>query len=136
MENLPKFLVRFAIFYIALYFLYTYGKVIFDNELVFNDLYIVILEYCLCLFVSVQGNYHCKYARYTAWGISLSDTTTRLDGVYDFIPVGYAAEIPATILALGLCTSVFLSVRHFIISQKLKRKKKKLLEKYGTGFGK
>lgn len=74
--------------------------------------------------MSVQGNYHCRYARFTAWGVALSDTITRLDGVYDFIPVGYAAEIPASILSLGLCTSVFLAIRHFIIVQILKRKKK------------
>lgn len=126
MENITRFLVRISIFYIALYFLYTYCKVIFDNEIVFNDFYIVILEYCLCLFVSVQGNYHCRYARFTAWGVALSDTITRLDGVYDFIPVGYAAEIPASILSLGLCTSVFLAIRHFIIVQILKRKKKQI----------
>lgn len=131
MNNLPKFLVRVSIFYIALYFLYSYGNVIFNNELSFNDFYVVILEYCLCLFVSVQGNYHCRYARYTAWGIALSDTVTRLDGVYDFIPIGYAAEIPASILALGLSTSVFLAIRHFILVQILKRKKKSRYREYG-----
>lgn len=125
MNNLPKFLVRIAIFYIAFYFIYCYGNVIINNTLTFNDFYIIILDFCLCLFVSVQGNYHCRYARYTAWGIALSDTTTRLDGMYNFIPVGYAAEIPAAILVLSVCLTVFLAVRHFIMIQILKRKKRK-----------
>lgn len=130
MGNLPKFLVRITIIFVAIYFLTTF--VLAQNGIeYFNDFYIVLLELCLCVFCSVQGNYHCKYMRYTAWSIFTSDMLTRLDNAYDFLSVDMHNQIPICILALGLSTSVFLAIRHFILVQILKRKKKSRYKEYG-----
>lgn len=130
MTNIPKFLVRITILFVASYFLFTY--ILAQNGIeYFNDSYVVLLELCLCVFCSVQGNYHCKYIRYTAWSLFLSDMLTRLDNAYDFLSVDMHNQIPITIIAFGISVSLFLAVRHFILVQILKRKKKSRYKEYG-----
>lgn len=124
MENIPKFLVRVTILFIASYFLFTYYLAQNGIEY-FDDFYVVLLEFCLCVFCSVQGNYHCKYIRYTAWCLFTSDMLTRLDTAYGFLTADLHNQIPAAIIAIGISLSFYLSVRHFIMIQILKRKKRK-----------
>lgn len=136
MENICKFLVRLSIVFVSLYFIVVYLIALIYEVDFHNDIYISLLELCLAVFTSVQGNYHCKYARYTAWGIFSSDTTTRLDGAFNFLPVSNTAIVSSFILFGFMAISIYLAFRHFIRTVKINNQKKKLLEKYGTGFGK
>lgn len=128
MERLCKFLVRLTIILTSLYFIVVFSIALLFEETFHNDMYVVLLELCLAVFTSVQGNYHCKYARYTAWGIFSSDSVTRLDGAYNFVPVGNTAIVSSVILGLAIITSVFLAIRHFIKVKKLKSNKRRLYE--------
>lgn len=94
--------------------------------------YVVLLELCLCVFCSVQGNYHCKYIRYTAWALFISDMLTRLDNAYDFLTVDMHNQIPIGIIAFGIALSFYLAIRHFIKVQILKRKQKQIHKENGT----
>lgn len=130
MNNLPKFLVRLTILFVAGYFMFTY--ILAQNGIeYFNDSYVVLLELCLCVFCSVQGNYHCKYIRYTAWALFISDTLTRLDNCYSFLSADMHNQIPIFLIASSICLSFYLSVRHFILVQILKHKKKSRYKEYG-----
>lgn len=131
MENLCKFLVRISVIFISLYFMVVYGIALYYEVDYHNDIYVTLLELCLAVFTSVQGNYHCKYARYTAWGIFLSDTITRLDGAFNFIPVSNTAIVSSAILFGCIAISVYLAVRHFIRTIILKLKKQRYKE-YGV----
>lgn len=128
MNNLPKILVRISVVYTALYYLLTYVLAIFDINY-FNDAYIVLIEATLCAVCSTQGNYHCKYLRFICYGIFICDSLCRLDGHFQFIPLGYWTLTPAFILFVGMATSVILSFNHFRKVRKLKKKKKEY-EKY------
>lgn len=124
MDNKAKFLVRATIIFTALYFMITYILAQIFGFIFFNDLYIVLMELCLCVFCTVQGNYHCKYIRYTSYGILTSDTITRLDDKFDFLSVDAHNIIPAFILFSCMFLSSYLSIRHFVKSTNLNNKKK------------
>lgn len=128
MEKLCKFLVRLTIIFTSLYFIVVFAIALAFETSFHNDMYVVLLELCLAVFTSVQGNYHCKYARYTAWGIFSSDSVTRLDAAYDFIPIGNTAIVSSVILGTAIATSIFLAFCHFIRVQKLKTNKRRLYE--------
>lgn len=127
MENFCKFLVRISIVFISLQFLLVYIVALIYRVDLSNDIYVLLLEFCLAVFTTVQGNYHCKYARYTAWGIFSSDSITRADLAFNFIPVSNTAIVSSFILFSCMSISVFLAVRHFIKTIRL-NKQKKLIE--------
>lgn len=130
MEAFSKFIVRFTIFFTAIYFLSVAIIAFVLDESYFNDMYVVLLELCLFLFCSVQGNYHCRYAKYTALGILLSDTITRLDGMFDFLSVGVACLIPVFVLSTALITTSTLAIIHFIKWKRNKITKTTIYEEY------
>ena len=130
MESKCKFLVRITIILTALYFMLTYILAQFFGIAYFNDFYVVLLELCLCVFCSVQGNYHCKYIRYTAWGLFVSDMLTRLDNEYDFLSVEAHNLIPACIIFSCILLSSYLAISHFIRSTKINNKKKSRYQEY------
>lgn len=118
-----KLLVRFSIFGISSYFLFVFSIAYFWGINIFSDTYVLLLEFCLAVFCSVQGKYHCKFAKFTAWGIFISDTITTLDGKLNFLSVEAACLIPALILSLSLLTAFVLSISHFVKVKRLKRKR-------------
>lgn len=83
-------------------------------------------EIALCVVMSSQGKYHCKYMKYTAYGITTSDGITRADNVWDFIPCDYAIYIPAVIVGVGISATFLMSLRHFYKVKQLKRRKDEL----------
>lgn len=87
----------------------------------FSDTYILLAELDICLVCSEQGKYHCKYMKYLAWGIFLADTLTRVDGQWDFLPVGLSCVIPAATIAFSMLWAIYMAIRHYIRVQKLKR---------------
>lgn len=125
MDNIAKFLVRFTILFVTLYFIITYVLAQFFGVSYFNDFYVVLLELCLCVFCTVQGNYHCKYMRYLAWGSFSSDTLTRADNSLDFLSVDAHNLIPLAIIVISVITTLILAVRHFIRTTKVKNNKHK-----------
>lgn len=123
MENLTKLLVRLFIIGLCVYFVICALFAFVLNEDIFSSNYVVILELCLCLFVSAQGKYHCKYIKYLAWSIFLSDTITRLDNHYDFLSVGLHNYIPIFIIVLAFFIILIKAIRHFY--QVTKRRNKR-----------
>lgn len=126
MDNKAKFLVRFTIIVVSLYFMTTYILAQFFGILFFNDFYVTLLELCLCVFCTVQGSYHCKYIRYTSYGIFTSDTITRIDNQINFMTIDTHNLIPAFILFSCILLSSYLAVRHFIKTIRLNKQKRKI----------
>lgn len=115
-----KFLVRFSVLLIAIYFIIAFivAQTLAVN--IFDDHYVLLLELITVVYTFSEGKYHCKYMKYTALSILLADTLTRLDYMFDFMSVTAHNLIPIAILAVGIGTSVTKAFIHFYRVLKLK----------------
>lgn len=115
-----KFLVRFSVLLIAIYFIIAFivAQTLAVN--IFDDHYVVLLELITVVYTFSEGKYHCKYMKYTALSILLADTLTRLDYMFDFMSVTAHNLIPIGILAIGIGTSITKAFIHFYRVLKLK----------------
>lgn len=115
-----KFLVRFSVLLIAIYFIIAFivAQTLAVN--IFDDHYVVLLELITVVYTFSEGKYHCKYMKYTALSILLADTLTRLDYMFDFMSVTAHNLIPIAILAIGIGTSITKAFIHFYRVIKLK----------------
>ena len=99
---------------------------VFYGEECFNDLYIILFEITLCVVMSTQGRYHCKYMKYTAYGLVSSDTFTRIDNEYDLVSYDTDILLPISLVVIGVITTFFMSLCHFYKVKQLKRRKDEL----------
>ena len=119
---MDKLLVRLFVVFTALYFVNTYIMAWFGIEC-FSDAYIVFAEVAICIVMSSQGKYHCKYLRFTAYGLTASDSVTRIDNAYDILSVDAAIVLPLSLIMCSVTISFVLALRHYYRVLKLKSKK-------------
>lgn len=119
---MDKLLVRLFVVFTALYFVNTYIMSWFGVEC-FSDAYIVIAELAICVVMSSQGKYHCKYLRHTAYGLTASDSITRIDNALDILSVEASIILPLSIVMCSISVSFVLSLIHYYKVLKLKSKK-------------
>ena len=122
-----KFLVRTTILVVAIYFIVTFLIAQIQGIDVANNLYVLLFEVIVVVYCYSEGKYHCKYMKYTALSILISDTLTRLDYLYDFMSVSLHNLIPVTIICVGLGFSVVKALIHFYKVMLLKWKKTNLV---------
>ena len=119
---MDKLLVRLFVVFTTLYFLCTYTMAWFGVEC-FSDSYIVMAELAICVVMSSQGKYHCKYMRFTAYGLTASDCVTRVDNAYDLLSVDASIIFPLSIVMCSVTISFVLALRHYYRVLELKHKK-------------
>lgn len=119
---MDKFAVRLFVVFTALYFVNTYIMAWFGIEC-FSDAYIVFAEVAICIVMSSQGKYHCKYMKFTAYGLTASDSVTRIDNAYDILSVDAAIVLPLSIVMCSVTISFVLALRHYYRVLKLKSNK-------------
>lgn len=117
-----KLLVRLFVVFTALYFLCTYIMAWLGVEC-FRDAYILMAELAICVVMSSQGKYHCKYLRHTAYGLTASDCITRIDNAYDILNVDASIILPLSIVMSSVTISFVLALSHYYRVLKLKSKK-------------
>lgn len=119
---MSKLLIRLTVVGVALYLVICYIiDIIFGIE-IWTQTYYLMFEYCVCLCISKQGVYHCKYIKYTAYGILMSDSIVCLDNATNIFPMPFMVFIPPIIISLGLLTTTVLAIRHYIKVRKIKRR--------------
>ena len=118
---MAKLTVRLFVVFTALYFVYTYIMAWYGVEC-FSDAYIVMAELAICVVMSSQGKYHCKYMRFTAYGLTASDSVTRIDNAYDILSVDAAIVLPLSLVMCSVTISFVLALRHYYRVLKLKPK--------------
>lgn len=123
-----KFLTRLSIITISIYFLITYLIAQSVGINLFENFYILLLELTIVVYSFGEGKYHCKYIKYLALCVFISDTITRLDYKFNFLSVSVHNLIPIGLIAIGMCTSLILSLRHYFKVRKLK------LKRYATKY--
>lgn len=119
---MDKLLVRLFVVFTTLYFLCTYMMAWYGVEC-FSDAYIVMAELAICVVMSSQGKYHCKYMRFTAYGLTASDSVTRIDNAYDILSVDASIVFPLSLVMCSVTISFVLALRHYYRVLKLKLKK-------------
>lgn len=108
-----KFLVRLTIVFTSIYFLLSFVVAQILGEDIMHDFYVLLFELCVVVYAFSEGTYHCRYIKYTALAILLSDTLTRLDNTYDFLSVSEHNIIPIVILFVGIAMGVIKALYHF-----------------------
>ena len=116
---MDKLLVRLFVVFTTLYFLCTYIMAWYGVEC-FSDSYVVMAELAICVVMSSQGKYHCKYMRFTAYGLTASDSVTRIDNAYDILSVDAAIALPLSIVMCSVTISFVLALRHYYRVLKIK----------------
>ena len=118
---MAKLVVRLFVVFTAVYFVQTYIMAWIGEEC-FSDAYIVFAEVAICIVMSSQGKYHCKYLKYTAYGLTASDCITRLDNAFDILSVEASIILPLSIVMCSVVISFVLALRHYYRVLKLKSK--------------
>ncbi len=116
-----KLFIRITIIMVAIYMIICYVAALIWDVNLWDQIYILLFEISVCICISAQGSYHCKYIRWTAYGITISDTLVCLDNLFDFLPINASVFIPPALIAIGLTTSLTLALIHYIKVRKLKR---------------
>ena len=119
---MSKFALRVSILLVSLYMLACYILMLTSSINLWSHTYTVIFELCLCLCISAQGNYHCKYMRWTLYGITIADTLTSIDELFDIVPYTIIAYAPAIVITLGLLTTTTLAIRHYFKVRRFKKR--------------
>lgn len=118
---MDKLFVRLFVVFTALYLIHTYIMAWFGVEC-FSDAYIVMAELAICVVMSSHGKYHCKYMKFTAYGLTASDSVTRIDNAFDILGVEASIILPLSIVMCSVTISFVLALRHYYRVLKLKSK--------------
>lgn len=119
---MDKLFVRLFVVFTALYLIHTYIMAWFGVEC-FSDAYIVMAELAICVVMSSHGKYHCKYMKFTAYGLTASDSVTRIDNAYDILGVEASIILPLSLVMCSVTISFVLALRHYYRVLKIKFKK-------------
>ena len=118
---MDKLLVRLFVVSTALYLIHTYIMAWYGVEC-FSDAYIVMAELAICVVMYSQGKYHCKYMKFTAYGLTASDSVTRIDNAFDILGVEASIILPLSLIMCSVTISFVLALRHYYRVLKLKSK--------------
>lgn len=121
---MDKFITRLTIILVAAYFIISFVVAEVFALDILMDSYILLFELCAVLYTFNSGKYHCKYIRWTGLSIFVCDTIAHLDYYFDFISVRWYNLILLSIVAIGVSTSLYKSINHFIKVSKWKRAKR------------
>lgn len=119
---MDKLLVRLFVVFTALYLIHTYIMAWYGVEC-FSDAYIVMAELAICVVMSSHGKYHCKYMKFTAYGLTASDSVTRIDNAFDILGVEASIILPLSLVMCSVTISFVLALRHYYRVLKVKFKK-------------
>jgi uncharacterized integral membrane protein len=118
-----KALVRLTIIGTATYFALSYLFAQFLGIDILLPWYNIPFELCVVVYAFSEGKYHCKYIKYTALAILVSDIITQLDNSFNFLFVELHNIIPLFLIILGVAIGCILAIRHFILVRKLNKRK-------------
>ena len=118
---MDKLFVRLFVLFTALYLIHTYIMAWFGVEC-FSDAYILMAELAICVVMSSHGKYHCKYMKFTAYGLTASDSVARIDNALDILGVEASIILPLSIVMCSVTISFVLALMHYYRVLKLKSK--------------
>ena len=118
---MSRLFVRWTVILVAVYLIVCYLSTVIFRTDIWRQLYYLMFELCVCLCLTAQGAYHCKYIRWTAYTIFIEDCVATSDTFLDYIPDNVMAVVSPTILTVGLATTTALAIRHYIRVRRIKK---------------
>ena len=118
---MSKLFIRLTVLFVAVYMVVCHIAAVVWQINLWSHTYTVLFEICVCLCITAQGKYHCKFIRWTAYAITLNDALLSADEMFDFIPYSLIIVLPIIIITIGLLTTTTLAIRHYHRVRKLKR---------------
>lgn len=118
-----RFFVRITVIIIAVYYIYACYIAQYKGIDILYDYHPILFETIVVVYCFSEGKYHCRYIKFLAVSILISDTLTRLDNDFNFLSVTAHNLIPIFVIALGITISLTLAIHHFYKVIKLKRKR-------------
>lgn len=123
-----RFLVRITAVVVAVYFLISYLFAQFAGIDILRNSYTLLFELCVLVSAFESGAYHCKYMKWTIFGVFLCDCLSHIDYYYNiFSPSAYNIILIAVMACFG-SFSLFLAIRHFYRVNKVQKKRKNYAE--------
>lgn len=116
-----KFFVRITIIIVAMYTLLGYLIAQLCGENIHSDIYVSAFEFITVIYCYSEGKYHCKYIKWLALALFLSDSISRIDYAYNFLSADAANLIPISIFAASIFIILCQAIRHFYRVIKVKR---------------
>lgn len=117
---MSKLIIRITVLLTAVFLLTCYAFAIFGMD-IWQQWYYLLFILCVCLCISKQGVYHCRFIKWTAYAILIAETMAYLDVLYNFMSAVVFIAVEASILTIGLATTTTLAIKHYIRVRKLKR---------------
>lgn len=118
---MSKLIIRLTIMLVAVYLILCYlASYIFLVD-IWRQIFYLLFELCVCMCISKQGVYHCKYIKWTAYAILIQDTLVCSDVLFDYMPDNVIAAAPPAIILIGLTVTTTLAVQHYIRVKKIKK---------------
>ncbi len=121
-----KFLVRITIVLVTIHFLLSFYVAQFIGIDILNDYHSLAFELCVVVYSFSEGKYHCRYLKFLALGIFLTDSLSRLDNSYNFLSVSEHNLYCFVILSVSIGIALYKAIKHFHDVSKIKRKRAKL----------
>ena len=118
---MSRLVVRWTVVLVAVYLIVCCMVALVFQVDIWRQFYYLMFELCVCLCLTTQGKYHCKYLRWTAYTIFVEDCMATADTFFDYIPDNIMAVVSPTILTAGLGATMMLAVRHYIRVRTIKR---------------
>lgn len=128
-----KFLVRVSVIAVGVYFLLSHIFAQFLGIDIRSNLYVLLFELLTVVYCCSEGKYHCKYIKYTAIALFISDALVRLDFAFNFLSVTLFNLVPITILTAGIGISLIKAITHFIKVFKIKYGRKQSVSNSSVG---
>jgi len=117
---MSKLIIRITIVLTAVYLIACYVAAFFGVD-IWHQWYYLLFELCVCLCISKQGVYHCKFIKWTAYAILIVETLAYLDVLFDYLSAVAFIIIQTLILTAGIATTTTLAIRHYIKVRRLKK---------------
>lgn len=123
---MAKFFVRITIIMTSIYFMLSFYLAQIYGIDILHDYHIVPFELCVVIYAFSEGKYHCRYLRFLALGILLSDFLSRLDNLYNFLSVSEHNSICFCLISSSIGMALYEAIEHFNHVRKVKRNREKL----------
>ena len=117
---MSKLIIRITVLLTAIFLLTCYVFAIFGVD-IWQQWYYLLFELCVCLCISKQGVYHCRFIKWTAYAILMVETLAYTDVISNFLSARAFIILLMSILTAGVATTTTLAIKHYIRIRKLKR---------------
>lgn len=121
LNAMSKLFIRFTVIFVALYICSTYIASVFFEVDIWSAAYRVLFEIGISMCMTAQGRFHCRYLRWTMYGITAQDALVELDNFFDIFPADVIVIVPSLLIIAGLSTTLVLATIHYLKVRKIKK---------------